>query len=81
MVQRSPGRKTKTQTDQTERQAGRQIRQAVRQAGRQADRQTERQAVSQTLIFKCSLLIDFVQVANEIWYPRRTTIALLKFQI
>ena len=30
----------------------------------------------ETLIFKCSLFIDIVKVANEIWYPGKATIAL-----
>ena len=33
------------------------------------------------LLFKSSLFIDFVQVANKRWYWRRATIALPKFQI
>ena len=32
------------------------------------------------LIFKCSLFIDFIQVASETWYPRRATIALPTFK-
>ena len=35
----------------------------------------------QTLMFECSLLSYFAQLANELWYTVRVTIVLPKCQI